>query len=153
VNQGRIAEVKDGSKFGMTLPLELIQGELESGLELNCSPSLDQAAGLFPASSVSAGRVPLTDRSARSGLCCRSRCVVSLRQASHFRRASSRLMNQCAFKHSARDLPLNDSMNAELRAVQASRYRGIRSRALLRGYTRLSDCARPQLRVCHPDLA
>jgi hypothetical protein len=36
----------------------------------------------------------------------------SLRQASHFSRASSRHMNQCAFRHSVRSFPLYDSMNA-----------------------------------------
>jgi hypothetical protein len=33
--------------------------------------------------------------------------LSSLRQATHFPRASSRLMNQYAFKHSAFDLPRN----------------------------------------------
>jgi len=43
---------------------------------------------------------------------CGRTSLQSLRQASHFARTLSRLMNQFAFRHSARDLPLNDSMNA-----------------------------------------
>ena len=34
------------------------------------------------------------------------------RKASHFRRASSRLKNKLAFRHSERNLQLNDSMKA-----------------------------------------
>jgi hypothetical protein len=38
--------------------------------------------------------------------------VWSLPQASHFWRAWLRLMKQCASKHAARNLPLNDSIKA-----------------------------------------
>src|SRR5262245_26763449 len=37
--------------------------------------------GFFQPVPVSAGRMPLTDRSARSGLCCRSRCEVAPRSS------------------------------------------------------------------------
>ncbi len=38
--------------------------------------------------------------------------MSSLRQASHFSLASYRPMNQSADRHSARNFPLNDTMNA-----------------------------------------
>ena len=49
------------------------------GFLLNCSPSLTRLLAFFQAVAVSAGRVPLTGRSARPGLCCRSRCEVAPR--------------------------------------------------------------------------
>ena len=41
---------------------------------------------------------------------CDRTSLSSLRQASIFLRASSSFMNQCVFRHSVRNLPLNDSM-------------------------------------------
>ena len=38
--------------------------------------------------------------------------MYSVRHASHFARTSARLRNQEAFRHSARNDPLNDSMKA-----------------------------------------
>ena len=43
---------------------------------------------------------------------CGRTSLYSARQASHLHRASARLKNQEAFRHSARNEPLNDSMNA-----------------------------------------
>src|SRR5262245_31148596 len=84
---------------------------------LNCPPTLDHSELEFPASfrqggpcaadgpiSVIGGLLPIA-------LCGRT-SLQSLRHASHFSFASSRLMNQCAARHSARSFPLKDSMNA-----------------------------------------
>jgi hypothetical protein len=43
--------------------------------------------GFFQPVPVSAGRMPLTDRSARSGLCCRSRCEVAPRRTTRLENA------------------------------------------------------------------
>ena len=81
-----------------------------SRTSVNCSRSLDHPAGLFP------GLFDQGGPSAADRLASSIRDFVADRDrrslASHFRRASSRLMNQCAFKHSARNLPLKDSMKA-----------------------------------------
>src|SRR5215831_8576644 len=62
-------------------------------VSVDCSPSLDQVAGLFPASSGQRGPYA-TDRSISS---IGALLPIALRgRPSHFRRASSRLMNQCA---------------------------------------------------------
>jgi simple sugar transport system substrate-binding protein len=78
-------------------------------------PNLDRLAGGFPAASAQVGLdAPEQIMSAigafwPSALCGRS-SLSSLRQASNFVRVSSRLMNQCTFRHSVRNFPLKDSM-------------------------------------------
>ena len=101
----------------LTCPRKLGHEEVESEPEVNL-PQAWTTGGWTTAAS-SGGRLAgiasgpmkhrrhlVADRTVRAHL------VMSLRQASHFSRASSRLRNQCAFRHSARNLPFRLSMNA-----------------------------------------
>src|SRR5579871_3813394 len=84
---------------------------------MTCPPILDRLAGRHPVIAGRDGpRAPDRFTNDIGGLLpialCSRTSLYSRRQASHFPTASSRLMNQWAFKHSARNLPLKLSMNA-----------------------------------------
>lgn len=94
-----------------------INGQKRDGYlnELTCSPKLGQPALEF--SGVRAHTGGGADEPFNSDIgallpiaLCGRTSLSSLRQSSSFTRASSGLMNQCVFKHSARSLPLNDSI-------------------------------------------
>lgn len=84
---------------------------------MSCTPILDHLAEADPAfrrqGGPCAAGTDSSDMGALLPIALGGRTSLqSLSQASHFRTASPRLMNQCAFRHSARNLPLKLSMNA-----------------------------------------